>query len=45
MKKFILPVLFIIGVLSIYAQTDKAALLENLETNQSQVRIILRLPL
>jgi hypothetical protein len=34
MKKFILPSLFIIGVLSIYAQTDKTTLLENLEANQ-----------
>jgi hypothetical protein len=36
MKKLILPALFIIGVLSIYAQTDKAARLENLEAKQSQ---------
>jgi hypothetical protein len=35
MKKLILPAIFIIGVFSIYAQTDKTALLENLEANQS----------
>jgi hypothetical protein len=38
MKKFILPTLFIIGVFSIYAQTDKTTLLENLEANQYQAQ-------
>jgi hypothetical protein len=36
MKKFIFPALIILGVLSLRAQTDKAALLQNLEANQSQ---------
>jgi hypothetical protein len=36
MKKLIFPALFIIGVFSVKAQTDKAALLQNLEANQSQ---------
>jgi hypothetical protein len=36
MKKLILPALIIIGVLSVRAQTDKAALLQSLEANQSQ---------
>jgi hypothetical protein len=35
MKKLILPVLFISGILSVSAQTDKAALLQDLETKQA----------
>ena len=34
MKKFIFPALFIIGVFSVRAQTDNAALLQDLETKQ-----------
>jgi hypothetical protein len=35
MKKFIFPALFFIGVYSVSAQNDKAALLQDLESNQS----------
>ena len=35
MRKFVFPALFMAGVMSISAQTDKAALLESLEANQS----------
>lgn len=35
MKKLIIPVLFIIAILSVSAQTDKAALLQDLETKQA----------
>jgi hypothetical protein len=35
MKKLIIPVLFIIGILSVSAQTDKASLLQDLETKQA----------
>jgi hypothetical protein len=35
MKKYIFPALFVIGVLSVSAQNDKAALLQDLESNQS----------
>jgi hypothetical protein len=34
MKKLIIPVLFIIGVFSVRAQTDKTALLQDLESKQ-----------
>ena len=34
MKKFIFPALFMAGVISISAQTDKSALLESLEASQ-----------
>jgi len=36
MKKYIFPALFIIGALSINAQTDKVDLLQSLEANQYQ---------
>jgi hypothetical protein len=35
MKKLILPALLVIGVLSVYSQTDKAELLQTLEKNKS----------
>ena len=35
MKKFIFPALFIIGVISVSAQNDKAALLQDLEAKQT----------
>jgi hypothetical protein len=35
MKKFIFPALFIVGILSGSAQTDKAALLQDLEANKA----------
>jgi hypothetical protein len=35
MKKYIFPALFIIGVLSVSAQTDKTSLLQELETKQT----------
>ena len=38
MKKLILPVLFIIAVLSVYAQTEKTSLPEDLEANQTQAQ-------
>ena len=38
MKKLIFSTLFIIGALSVEAQTDKAALLQNLESNQSTMQ-------
>lgn len=38
MKKLIVPILFIAGVLSMSAQSDKAALLQDLEANQSQAQ-------
>ena len=35
MRKFVFPLLFIVGVMSAGAQTDKAAILQSLEANQS----------
>jgi hypothetical protein len=39
MKKLIFPALFIIGVLSVNAQTDKAGLLQSLEANSSRAQV------
>jgi hypothetical protein len=38
MKKLIVPILFIVGVMSIYAQNDKTAILQDLEANQPQTQ-------
>jgi len=35
MRKFVFPALFIVGVMSTSAQTDKTAILQSLEANQS----------
>ena len=40
MKNIIIPALFIIGVFSVRGQTDKAAILQNLEANQPQKQSI-----
>lgn len=42
MNKLLIPALFIIGALSINAQTDKAELLQSLESNQYQSQDVTR---